>query len=175
MNWAANRSRDIRIDLWHTLKGLLLPLLVFTLLLAVGGWLTGLLHRPPFLRPTYGFADSQLDAPSFPPDPKNPEPQLRHTCRKAKPVTAVTLVLSNCDDAFPAHGGRADRPSLFPWTPDSIQNSPQLGSIANQQVSDPGGISIFTALGQQLGLKLDPRVEAAERLLVARAELPSAN
>jgi uncharacterized protein (TIGR03435 family) len=37
------------------------------------------------------------------------------------------------------------------------------------------GISIFTALQQQLGLKLNARTAAADRLVVVRAELPSAN
>jgi uncharacterized protein (TIGR03435 family) len=40
--------------------------------------------------------------------------------------------------------------------------------------SDAGGISIFTALQQQLGVKLE-RAEAADRLVVVRAQLPAAN
>jgi bla regulator protein blaR1 len=52
------------------------------------------------------------------------------------------------------------------WTPD-----PGLNPLA----PDVGGISIFTALQQQLGLKLNARTAAADRLVVVRAELPSAN
>ncbi len=61
------------------------------------------------------------------------------------------------------------------WTPDTGQNSVPAGSGANQQPADAGGISVFTALQQQLGLKLDARTDAADRLVVGRAELPSAN
>jgi uncharacterized protein (TIGR03435 family) len=52
------------------------------------------------------------------------------------------------------------------WTPDS--NAPG-------DTTDTGGISVFTALQQQLGLKLNPRTDSADRLVVVRAELPSAN
>jgi uncharacterized protein (TIGR03435 family) len=61
------------------------------------------------------------------------------------------------------------------WAPDTIQNSPPPDSAANQPPADVGGVSIFTALQQQLGLKLDARTDAADRLVVVRAELPSAN
>jgi uncharacterized protein (TIGR03435 family) len=61
------------------------------------------------------------------------------------------------------------------WTPDTIQNSPPPNDAANPQSLDPGGVSIFTALQQQLGLKLEARTELADRLVVVRAELPSAN
>ena len=61
------------------------------------------------------------------------------------------------------------------WAPDTSQNSLPADSGANQQPADAGGISIFTALQQQLGLKLDARTDAADRLVVVRAELPSSN
>ncbi len=61
------------------------------------------------------------------------------------------------------------------WAPDASRTVPPADSAANQQPADAGGISIFTALQQQLGLKLDARTDAAERLVVVRAELPSAN
>jgi bla regulator protein BlaR1 len=61
------------------------------------------------------------------------------------------------------------------WAPDTTQNSLPADSSANQQPADAGGISIFTALQQQLGLKLDARTGSADRLAVVRAELPSAN
>jgi uncharacterized protein (TIGR03435 family) len=61
------------------------------------------------------------------------------------------------------------------WAPDTGQNSLPADSGANQLPADASGISIFTALQQQLGLKLDARTDAAERLVVVRAELPSAN
>jgi bla regulator protein BlaR1 len=61
------------------------------------------------------------------------------------------------------------------WSPDTSQNALPPGGAPNQQPMDAGGISIFTALQQQLGLKLDTRTSAADRLVVVRAELPSAN
>jgi uncharacterized protein (TIGR03435 family) len=61
------------------------------------------------------------------------------------------------------------------WTPDPSLNSLPADSGANQQLADAGGISIFTALQQQLGLKLEARTDAADRLVVVQAELPSAN
>lgn len=54
------------------------------------------------------------------------------------------------------------------WTPD-----PSLGAPAAPV--DPGGISIFTALQQQLGLRLDARSGASDYFVVTRAEPPSAN
>jgi bla regulator protein blaR1 len=56
-------------------------------------------------------------------------------------------------------------PSLSPLPPDGTANPP----------ADVGGVSIFTAVQQQLGLKLEPRTGEADRLVVARAGLPSAN
>ncbi len=61
------------------------------------------------------------------------------------------------------------------WTPDSNLNPLPPDATANQQPADVGGVSIFTAVQQQLGLKLEARTSAADRLIVVRAELPSAN
>jgi uncharacterized protein (TIGR03435 family) len=61
------------------------------------------------------------------------------------------------------------------WTPDSNVNPLPPDSAANPQPADVGGVSIFTAVQQQLGLKLEARNAAADRLVVVRAELPTAN
>jgi bla regulator protein blaR1 len=61
------------------------------------------------------------------------------------------------------------------WAPDTSGNSVAADSSANQPPADTGGVSIFTALQQQLGLKLDARTDAADRLVVVQAELPSGN
>jgi uncharacterized protein (TIGR03435 family) len=61
------------------------------------------------------------------------------------------------------------------WAPDTSPNFLPADSGAQQQPADASGISIFTALQQQLGLKLDARTGAADRLVVSRAELPLAN
>jgi len=60
------------------------------------------------------------------------------------------------------------------WSPDTSQHFPPADSGTNPQPDD-GGISIFTALQQQLGLRLEARTDTADRLVVAHAELPSAN
>ncbi len=59
------------------------------------------------------------------------------------------------------------------WSPD-----PSLGSLpaGNSQASaDTGGISVFTALQQQLGMKLDARTSSADTVVVTRAEPPTSN
>lgn len=61
------------------------------------------------------------------------------------------------------------------WTPEPNLNPLPPDKIANQQPVDVGGVSIFTAVQQQLGLKLEARTGAADRLIVVRAELPSGN
>jgi uncharacterized protein (TIGR03435 family) len=61
------------------------------------------------------------------------------------------------------------------WTPDANLNPPSPDNPANQPPADVGGVSIFTAVQQQLGLKLEARTAAADRLRVVRAELPSVN
>jgi bla regulator protein blaR1 len=61
------------------------------------------------------------------------------------------------------------------WAPDSNLNPPSPDNTANQQPADVGGVSIFTAVQQQLRLKLEARTAAADRLMVVRAALPSAN
>ncbi len=62
------------------------------------------------------------------------------------------------------------------WTPDPSLNPLSANGAAGQQApADAGGISIFTALQQQLGLKLDARTGASDCVVVAKAELPSEN
>src|SRR6185312_8508496 len=58
------------------------------------------------------------------------------------------------------------------WTPD-----PSLDPLQAASQTPPGdaGISVFNALQQKLGLKLEPRTSPADALVVKRAELPTAN
>jgi len=60
------------------------------------------------------------------------------------------------------------------WAPDTSRNAPPGDGAPNLQPAD-AAVSIFTALQQQLGLKLEARTDVADRLVVGRAELPSAN
>ncbi len=61
------------------------------------------------------------------------------------------------------------------WTPDPALNPLAVDAAPNQSAADQGGISIFTALQQQLGLKLEARTGSADALVVVGAQLPSPN
>ena len=58
------------------------------------------------------------------------------------------------------------------WTPDPNLNPLQTAVV---QAPSDTGISIFSALQQQLGLRLEPKTSSADTLVVTRAELPTAN
>jgi uncharacterized protein (TIGR03435 family) len=49
------------------------------------------------------------------------------------------------------------------------------GAPAGPPPDDPGGNTLFSALQQQLGLKLEPAKDPVEFLVIERAERPSAN
>jgi uncharacterized protein (TIGR03435 family) len=58
------------------------------------------------------------------------------------------------------------------WTPDQpVEQIPG----APAPTLDPNGPSLFTAVQEQLGLKLDAQKGAVEVLVVDRADLPSAD
>ena len=60
------------------------------------------------------------------------------------------------------------------WTPD--ESTPGLQKKAAFVAAvDPNGPSIFTALQEQLGLKLDPAKGPVDVLIVVSAQRPSAN
>ena len=58
------------------------------------------------------------------------------------------------------------------WTPDPNLNPLQAATV---QAPADTGISIFSALQQQLGLRLESKTSTADTLVVTRAELPTAN
>jgi uncharacterized protein (TIGR03435 family) len=57
------------------------------------------------------------------------------------------------------------------WTPD--QSTPELALKANLAGADPNGPSIFTAMQEQLGLKLEPTRSPIEMLVITGAEPPT--
>ena len=60
------------------------------------------------------------------------------------------------------------------WTPERSPNAnQQLGSDA--PALDPNGLSIFTAVQEQLGLKLQPTQGAVDILVIDRVEHPTEN
>lgn len=67
------------------------------------------------------------------------------------------------------------------WTPDTNQGGPEsLGlppdpNYVPPQPADPNGPSIFTAIQEQLGLRLEPAKGPVEFVVIDSAEKPSAN
>ncbi len=60
------------------------------------------------------------------------------------------------------------------WTPDEHQGPP-MGGPADAALADAAGPSLFTALQEQLGLKLESRKGPVEVLVIDRVEKPSEN
>ena len=54
-------------------------------------------------------------------------------------------------------------------------NYAQLSAQPPEVEADPGPPNIFTAVQEQLGLKLDPRKEPVETIVIDHMEQPSAN
>ena len=96
---------------------------------------------------------------------------------------AVRLPVGDITPMLSRHLGRVvvDRTGLtgkfdmtVEWTPDE---SPALPLSPNEPrpAADPAGPSIFAALQEQLGLKLEPQKGPVEMLVIDRAEKPSEN
>ena len=136
------------------------PMPIFALVVANGG--------PKHLAVTKSSGDLQLNSKAATGD-------LRAT---AMDMASLAKFLSEGQAGRPVvdtTGLRDKYDFQLEWSPDTSQAAVPAGGAANQQPVDTGGISIFSALQQQLGLKLVPRTSAADRLVVERAELPSAN
>ncbi len=107
----------------------------------------------------------------------NPQITFNHGILQAKGMDMETLArfLSEGQTGRPVidETGMAGKFDFrLEWTPDPSLDPLQA---ANQTAPADAGISIFTALQQQLGLKLEPRTSPADTLVVKRAQLPSAN
>jgi uncharacterized protein (TIGR03435 family) len=60
------------------------------------------------------------------------------------------------------------------WTPDQLRPPSPVGAPALPPI-DPNGPSIFTALQEQLGLKLDAQRGLVDVLVIDRVEKPTEN
>jgi len=62
------------------------------------------------------------------------------------------------------------------WTPDQLpQGFDKKVAAGGIAPADPNGPSIFTAIQEQLGLKLDSRKGPVDVLIITRAERPTEN
>jgi uncharacterized protein (TIGR03435 family) len=64
------------------------------------------------------------------------------------------------------------------WTPDVIREHPPEGgrpALVNGEPIDPNGPSIFTAIEEQLGLKLDSAKGPVEVWVIDSVQRPTAN
>jgi uncharacterized protein (TIGR03435 family) len=61
------------------------------------------------------------------------------------------------------------------WTPDQMPSGPRPADAPALAAIDPNGPSIFTAIQEQLGLKLDSQRGPVEVLVIDRVERPTEN
>ena len=59
------------------------------------------------------------------------------------------------------------------FTPDGV--TPLGGGTKSVSAAEPGGLSVFTALSEQLGLKLEPGTGTMDVLVIDHLERPSEN
>jgi uncharacterized protein (TIGR03435 family) len=102
---------------------------------------------------------------------------------QAQPISALARALSHAlgRPVLDRTGLTGSYDITLEWTPDEIHGATMKEPAGGQQpadsivASEPSGPSIFTAIQEQLGLKLEPQKGATEVLVIDHVEKPSEN
>jgi uncharacterized protein (TIGR03435 family) len=126
--------------------------------------------------------------PSKPPPPREPGKSPTLGCGGVmmgpRGLTATSAPIANMIPALSRILGRTvvDKTGLtgkfdisLEWTPDESQAMPFPADAPKPSPSDVTGPSIFTALQEQLGLKLESQKGSVEMIVIDHAEKPSEN
>jgi uncharacterized protein (TIGR03435 family) len=118
-----------------------------------------------------------------------PEKPCRNTGVFRGGVLVLDLPATTLDDLVAFQLGNLDRPAVnktgifgrfdvhLEFTPDEVTARllREPGAVPGIGAADPSGPSVFTALQDQLGLKLEPSKGPGEFLVIDHVERPSAN
>lgn len=137
-------------------------------------------HREPVETPVYALIVGK-GGPKFKPSSPNADPTVRFSCTSSNCSSnyVMTMPRGTMEDLTHALSGAGDRPVVdqtgltgmfdikLTYRPAYIKSS--------SPEPDLNDISIFTAVQDQLGLKLEPRKATIEILVVDSVEKPSEN
>jgi uncharacterized protein (TIGR03435 family) len=140
-------------------------------------------------KPFAGLTETK-EGSCVPPDPSGPPPQpgAKPPCRMIRmginQLHASSQTLANFTQALSRLLGRTviDKTGLkgnfdiaLEWAPDQTQALQLPPDAPKPPVSDPSGPTIFTAIQEQLGLKLESKKGPVDIFVIDHAEKPSAN
>jgi uncharacterized protein (TIGR03435 family) len=102
---------------------------------------------------------------------------------QAQPISALVRALSHAlgRPVLDKTGLTGSYDITLEWTPDEIHSTTMKDPARGQQpadstlASEPSGLSIFTAIQEQLGLKLESQKGVTEVLVIDHVEKPSEN
>ena len=132
-------------------------------------------------KPGDTYPDGIMRPSGLPAGPHTSAGQRGQLTVQALPMASVARLLSlqlgcHTDTILDKTGLRGDYDLTLQWTPDESQTQPcEPQGINNAPPPQPFGPSIFTALQEQLGLKLEPTKGPVEMLVIDHIEKPSEN